>query len=188
MLFRRAGDEQGRLLPADMFAGQTGVVLEGRHTERGEEIVLRLDAGEVITATDDSGIGFQAELDASRKLVGTSLWARGEQTIAPPVHVCEALFDKTGERIKLEDGQRLEVTRVEFGTHLQQIFLFVRTEDGREGIIDGYSGYLTRRGGIRPRSPKSLHSALHPEALADWEGQWQVLTRRVRPASADMAP
>ena len=54
-------------------------------------------------------------------------------------------------------------------------------------VIDGHSRYLAKHGGIRPRSPESLHAAVHPAALARWEGRWQVLTRRVRPTPANTA-
>jgi len=50
-------------------------------------------------------------------------------------------------------------------------------------IIAGHSGYLAKHGGVRPKNPESLHTALHPETLANWEGQWQVLTKRVRPTT-----
>ncbi|MBI3798196.1 MAG: hypothetical protein HY268_14675 [Deltaproteobacteria bacterium] len=52
-------------------------------------------------------------------------------------------------------------------------------------VIAGHSRFLAKHGGVRPRSPASLHTAVHPEALAHWEGRWQVLTRRVRPTPAN---
>jgi len=54
-------------------------------------------------------------------------------------------------------------------------------------VIAGHFSFLAKHGGVRPRSPKSLHTAVSPEALADWEGQWQVLTKRVRPTPASKA-
>ena len=39
----------------------------------------------------------------------------------------------------------------------------------------GRKSFLAKHGGVRPRNPKSLHTAVSPEALADWEDRWQVL-------------
>jgi len=52
-------------------------------------------------------------------------------------------------------------------------------------VIAGHSKYLAKHGGVRPRSPKSLHTAVYLRALAKWENQWQVLTQRVRSTSAN---
>ena len=41
-------------------------------------------------------------------------------------------------------------------------------------VIAGHKKFLAKHGGVRPRSPKSLHTAVYPEALAHWEGRWQV--------------
>ena len=44
-----------------------------------------------------------------------------------------------------------------------------------EIVIAGHKSFLDNHKGERPRSPKSLHTAVSPEALTDWEDQWQVL-------------
>lgn len=54
-------------------------------------------------------------------------------------------------------------------------------------VVDGHVKFLAKYGGVRPRSPESLHTAVHPAALAKWEGRWQVLTERVRPMPANTA-
>jgi hypothetical protein len=48
-------------------------------------------------------------------------------------------------------------------------------------VIAHHSAFLAKHGGVRPKNPKSLHVSIHPEELVKWEGQWQVLTKRVRP-------
>ena len=48
-------------------------------------------------------------------------------------------------------------------------------------VIACHSRFLAKHGGVRPRSPKSLHTAVHLEELDGWEGKWEVLTKRVRP-------
>jgi hypothetical protein len=50
-------------------------------------------------------------------------------------------------------------------------------------IIEGHAAFLQKHRGVRPRTPESFHTAIVPEALARWEGQWQVLTKRVRPTT-----
>ena len=44
-------------------------------------------------------------------------------------------------------------------------------------VIAGHKSFLAKHGGVRPRNPKSLHTAVSPEALADWEGRWQELEK-----------
>jgi hypothetical protein len=70
---------------------------------------------------------------------------------------------------------------------VDQFFILPWRELGQI-VIDGHSRFLEKHGGIRPRNPESLHVALHPEALAKWEGRWQVLTKRVRPTPANTRP
>ena len=57
-------------------------------------------------------------------------------------------------------------------------------ESTRVGASKEYTSFLE---GATLRGPQSLHTAIHPEELADWEGKWQVLTKRVHPTSANKA-
>ena len=54
-------------------------------------------------------------------------------------------------------------------------------------VIAGHTTYLAKHGGVRPRQPTSLHTAVKPEALQPWAGRWQVLTEHVRPTPANTA-
>src|SRR5262249_49670034 len=54
-------------------------------------------------------------------------------------------------------------------------------------VVAGHTAYLAKHGGVRPRKPKSLHTALKPDALESWEGRWQVLREHVRPMPANTA-
>ncbi len=51
-------------------------------------------------------------------------------------------------------------------------------------VTDGHEKFLAKHGGVRPRRPTSLHTAVKPAALARWENRWDVLQKRVRPANA----
>jgi hypothetical protein len=55
-------------------------------------------------------------------------------------------------------------------------------------VTDGHKQYLAKHGGVRPRQPRSLHSAVKPAALARWENRWDVLKKRVRPANTPLQP
>jgi hypothetical protein len=57
-------------------------------------------------------------------------------------------------------------------------------------VVEEHTKYLEKHGGVRPLQPKSLHTALKPEALQQWEGQWQVLAEHMRgiPASTALQP
>jgi hypothetical protein len=48
-------------------------------------------------------------------------------------------------------------------------------------VIDGHKKYLAKHGGVRPKRPESLHTALKPAALAQWENRWDVITKQVKP-------
>jgi hypothetical protein len=50
-------------------------------------------------------------------------------------------------------------------------------------VIKHHSDFLAKRGGVRPKNPESLHVSIHPDELAKWKDQWQVLTERVRPTT-----
>jgi hypothetical protein len=55
-------------------------------------------------------------------------------------------------------------------------------------VTDGHKRYLAKHGGVRPRQPKSLHTAVRLAALARWENQWNVLKKRVKPANKPLQP
>lgn len=50
-------------------------------------------------------------------------------------------------------------------------------------VTNGHAAYLAKHGGVRPREPTSLHSAVKPAALARWENRWDVIKKRVKPAA-----
>ena len=66
---------------------------------------------------------------------------------------------------------------------IDQFFILTWRELGRI-VIAGHERFLAKHGGIRPRSPESLHAAVQMDALTRWEGRWDVITKRVRPTSA----
>jgi len=53
-------------------------------------------------------------------------------------------------------------------------------------VTDGHRTFLAKHGGVRPRQPKSLHTAVKPQALASWENRWDVLKKRVKPAGTPL--
>jgi hypothetical protein len=55
-------------------------------------------------------------------------------------------------------------------------------------VTVGHADYLAKHGGVRPRQPKSLHSAVKPKALARWENRWDVIKKRVKPAAKALQP
>jgi hypothetical protein len=50
-----------------------------------------------------------------------------------------------------------------------------------EIVTEGHRDFLAKHGGVRPRQPKSLHTAVKPVVLAKWENRWDVLKKRVKP-------
>lgn len=50
-------------------------------------------------------------------------------------------------------------------------------------VTGGHTKFLAKHGGIRPRRPTSLHTAVKPAALARWKDRWDVIKKRVKPAN-----
>lgn len=50
-------------------------------------------------------------------------------------------------------------------------------------VVGHHRTYLRKHGGVRPRKPESLHSALVPRQILKWENRWDLLTKRVKPAT-----
>jgi hypothetical protein len=151
--FRRFGtDERAERLPLNDYAGRTGVIVEAKVESYQHEIVIQLDDGEKLVASNDSGLGFEAELAAARKLVGTSWWSRGAQTLARPENMCGSSSTQGKDRLRLRRLQEVKIVGVTFGSHLQKLLFTVETEDGKQGVVDGWSGYdiLEERYHLRP--------------------------------------
>jgi hypothetical protein len=140
-IIRRVGPEaSAERLDMNAFAGRTGTVVETGTRDYQHETVVELDGGERVAVLGDRGLGFQAELDSARKLIGTSWWSRETQTMIHPEGVCEDLGSRRA-RLDLRRLQKVTIVDVAFGTHLQTLLLTVETEDGRRGVLDGWSGY-----------------------------------------------
>jgi hypothetical protein len=80
----------------------------------------------------------------------------------------------------------VQVARTDFGT--QDRFYVLPWRDLCRAIVDHHTKYLAKHGGIRPRKPESTHTQLHPEAIAAWEGKWEILKKSVRPVQSELAP
>lgn len=139
MLWRPGAPENDRL-SVNLFAGQTGTIIQAEAvSDSSNQIVTQLEDGQKVIARDETPLGFQAELEAARKMIGRSLWSRGPQTIASPGTLCaDSITDKG--RISLNNLERVTITGAEFGTHLQKIHFVAKTDDGREGVLDGWEG------------------------------------------------
>ena len=47
----------------------------------------------------------------------------------------------------------------------------------RQIIVDDYRIYLSKVGGVRPKAPRSFHTALKVDEVADYEGSWDIIPR-----------
>src|SRR6266487_627649 len=55
-------------------------------------------------------------------------------------------------------------------------------------MVDGHKAYLAKHGGMRPRKPESMHMALRPERIKEYEGKWDILKKSVQPTQSELAP
>jgi hypothetical protein len=51
-------------------------------------------------------------------------------------------------------------------------------------VVAHHRRFLRSHGGIRPRKPMSLHTALSPTEVAEWEDRWDILKDRLTPVPA----
>ena len=47
-------------------------------------------------------------------------------------------------------------------------------------LIEKHRAWLKKHGGIRPRTPESLHTAIHTRHLDKYEDNWKLIERRLR--------
>ena len=143
IFFLRSYEKSEKRLPAGKYVGQTGVIVEAAMKNSVlPEIVIQLDkTGEKVVCQGDKGLGFQSELELAKEMVGRSLWSRGPQTLTPDHQLCQDLMARSESRVPLRNLQKATITRVEFGHHLQPIYLLLKTEDGKEGWLTGWDGY-----------------------------------------------
>ncbi|MDQ7815752.1 MAG: hypothetical protein RDU14_01910 [Melioribacteraceae bacterium] len=137
------GTGTGRL-PAAKYAGKTGIIIDiniGEYVseyKQPEVIILLDDLKEKIVAPVDR-IGFFKELDLARMLIGRTLQIKGNVSLGIASEYCQD--PKLRPRFKLHEMESVTVTRVEWGTDLQHIHLFIKIGSGEELVFDGYDGY-----------------------------------------------
>ncbi len=58
-------------------------------------------------------------------------------------------------------------------------FFILAYEPLRDLLLDGYKGYLARNREVRPKNPRSFHTALKPQSLAEFRDCWDTILQRV---------
>jgi hypothetical protein len=48
-------------------------------------------------------------------------------------------------------------------------------------VVTHHKQFLNTHGGVRPRKPMSLHTAISPSEVAKWEDSWDILKGRLKP-------
>ena len=74
------------------------------------------------------------------------------------------------------------------GSGGQDRFYVMPWRDLCRAVVNHHTNYLAKHGGIRPRKPESMHTQLHPEAVAAYEGKWEILKKSVRPVQSELTP
>lgn len=129
-------------LRRDKYRGQTGVLIETTSkSDTDHSLVIQLDkTNQKVIWNAYWELGFQSELESAKTWIGRSLWSKGPHTIQPDARICLEEADRQG-RSPLHNIEKVTITRAEFGDSGQTILFFVRTEDGREGWLDGWDGW-----------------------------------------------
>ena len=67
------------------------------------------------------------------------------------------------------------------GDYGQDVFHIISGKDLYQLLSSRYRDYLSARNGIRPRNPKSTHTALSPKELAEYVDNWEIITDEMVP-------
>jgi len=127
-------------LSASKYAGKTGIIIDSYLGKFDEpEVVILLDSTQETIVAPGDRIGFLTELDVARSLIGRTLQIMGNVSLGIAAEYC--MDTDLRPRYKLHDKENVIVTNAEWGTDLQHIHLFVKTEAGEELLFDGYDGY-----------------------------------------------
>jgi len=123
------------------YMHKPGTVVEVRHPSNKEPgLLIELDESkERVVAKSDLFVGFEAELQRAKTLVGKTLWTKGQLLLH------EAGADPTDSNnrryLPVAPAQQVVVSSAGWGAHWNPVFLRLTLSDGREG--DFYFG--TRR-------------------------------------------
>src|SRR5262245_41639850 len=69
------------------------------------------------------------------------------------------------------------------GSGLPDRFFILPWQELCQVVVSAHSKYLEKHGGVRPKKPTSLHTAISPAHIEVWENKWDVLQNQVRPAN-----
>ncbi len=58
-------------------------------------------------------------------------------------------------------------------------FFILDWKDLQRLVVDGHRSYLKKHGGIRPKKPESLHTAVSRSQLDGYEDNWELIERRL---------
>jgi hypothetical protein len=127
-------------LSAAKYAGKVGTIEESYIGKFDEpEVVIVLDGNKEKIIAPGDRIGFLSELDFARNLIGQTFLIKGDVSLGVSAEYCQK--PDLRPRYKLHDKEKVTVTNANWGTDLQHIHLFVRTEKGEELLFDGFDGY-----------------------------------------------
>ena len=136
-------------VPADKYAGRTGVIIEAKATEEHSQLKFQLtvaldDSDETLPICSDKHLGFFALLEYAKSLEGMSFWAKGEMKLSQD---CTSFAAWNSGTTKPQNCSKMTVTRAEWGHSESPIVLYFRTESGEEGCLPlrSVNGYLLRR-------------------------------------------
>lgn len=69
------------------------------------------------------------------------------------------------------------VKLVAYGT--DRFFIF-EWKDLQRIVIGAHREFLDKHSGVRPRKPASFHTAVRPDALSAYEGNWELIEKRLK--------
>lgn len=139
---RTGGD---RFKHAD-YVGKTASVIEAAMSGGTPNLVLQMADGSKLRAFGD--IGFHAELEAAKALLGKTFWSKGVHQLVSEADFCTGRYKLPAEGyIEVPNLGALTIEAVEFGNESQPVFLKVKTGDGRSGWYTGHrtSTYFDER-------------------------------------------
>jgi len=151
-------------LPRDEYAGKTGVIIESipesRSPDRKMAITIALDGtNEKIVFCYPSHLGFFAELEYAKSLIGQEVWAKGKLKLSDD---CSSFTKWDRGKIEVAITTKLVVTRAEWGHANRKIVLFFKTEANQEGCLADRGYFLDKY------TLKELYGNLSPHYMSQF--------------------
>jgi hypothetical protein len=136
------GEKDTGTLHEDKYAGKTGKIINNYLDDFNDGyVVVLLDSSNEKISGPVRRFGFFKEFEFTASLVGKPLGIKVGIDLGIANEYCKHPKSYIHPRKRVRTDEKFTVTRVEWGTDLQHIHLFGKTNSEDELVFDGFDGY-----------------------------------------------